>query len=79
MTPLHDIQNEADVELLINRFYEKAVADDTIGYIFTEVAKTDFAHHLPIMYGFWKFLLLNTDTYRGNPLHKHTEIHRKHP
>ena len=80
MKAVNDIRDEADVEQLINRFYEKVVVDPVIGYIFTEVAKTDFARHLAVMYGFWKFLLLNaSDTYQGNPMHKHVELHEKHP
>jgi hemoglobin len=77
---MNDIRDAADVQLLIDTFYKKAVTDPEIGYIFTEVAKTDFAHHLPVMYSFWNFLLLGeAGAYQGNPMQKHVELHAKHP
>ena len=75
-----DISRAEDVRNLIDHFYGKVQADDVIGYIFNEVAKVDWAHHLPIMYAFWEFLLLdNADAYRGNPIQKHLDLHQKHP
>lgn len=77
---MQDIQNASDIELLINTFYQKAVADPVIGFLFTEVAKVNFEHHLPVMYGFWRFLLLGEEgAYQGNPLQKHTDLHKLHP
>jgi hemoglobin len=32
-----DIENRQDIELLLNRFYEKVFKDDLIGRFFTEV------------------------------------------
>lgn len=74
-----DITNASDVKQLIDLFYEKVRADEVIGYIFNEVAQVDWTHHLPIMYAFWEFLLLdNADAYRGNPIQKHLDLHQKH-
>lgn len=74
----HDIANEADIKLLIDTFYEKVKADDVIGYIFNDVAKVNWAHHLPVMYSFWEFLLLDKqDAYRGNPIQKHLDLHKQ--
>jgi hemoglobin len=79
-TQRHDITTPADVRLLIDTFYEKVQSDDTIGFIFNDIAHVDWAHHLPIMYAFWEFTLLgNGDTYRGNPMQKHRELHEKIP
>ena len=73
-----DITTPEDVKLLIDSFYEKVVADDVIGYIFNDIAHVDWSHHLPVMYSFWEFLLLNTpDAYRGNPIQKHIDLHQK--
>ena len=76
----HDIENAADIKNLIDRFYEKVRADEVIGYIFNDVAKVDWTQHLPIMYAFWEFLLLDTpDAYKGNPIQKHFDLHAQHP
>ena len=75
-----DIATSADIKTLIDAFYAKVRSDDVIGYIFNDIAKVDWPHHLPVMYAFWEFLLLgNADTYRGNPIQKHFDLHRNHP
>ncbi len=75
-----DITTSADIKTLIDAFYAKVQADEVIGYIFNDIAKVDWPHHLPIMYAFWDFLLLgNPDAYRGNPIQKHFDLHQKHP
>lgn len=63
-------------------FYDRALADDVIGYIFTDVAKLDLEHHLPIIVDFWESLLFNTTAYSKhgrNPLAAHKELHEKLP
>lgn len=75
-----DILNSSDIRTLIDAFYEKVKGDETIGFIFNDIAKVDWSHHLPIMYAFWEFLLLDTpDVYRGNPIQKHMDLHKKFP
>ncbi|MBK8305279.1 MAG: group III truncated hemoglobin [Chloracidobacterium sp.] len=44
-----DIENRADIDLLMQNFYQRALADDVIGYIFTDVAHLDLESHLPII------------------------------
>lgn len=78
-TTKHDITNRQDVELLIRRFYDKVIADTTIGYIFNDVAKVDWDTHLPIMFDFWENVLFYTGTYRGNTMQMHKELHVKEP
>jgi hemoglobin len=77
---LPDITNSSDIKKLIDRFYEKVQADDVIGYIFNDIAQVNWEHHLPVMYAFWEFLLLDAaDAYRGNPIQKHFDLHARHP
>ena len=47
------INNREDIELLVNKFYEKVKVDETIGYIFNEIANINWDKHLPKMYDFW--------------------------
>lgn len=75
----NDISERADIDFLVRAFYEKARADSEIGYVFSEVAKTDFGHHLPIMVSFWAFLLLGEDGFRGNMMAAHLKINEKEP
>ncbi len=49
---MKDIENRTDIEVLVNAFYQKVQQDPLIGYIFTDVAKVNWKHHLPKMYEF---------------------------
>jgi len=72
-----DIKNRADIEKLVNVFYDKIKKDDEIGYFFRDVAKVDWGKHLPIMYNFWENILFSTGNFDGNPMLKHKELHQK--
>ncbi len=74
-----DIQTKEDIAQLINAFYEKVRANETIGYIFNDVARVDWEHHLPIMYEFWEGILFHTGSYANNPMVVHRNLHEKHP
>lgn len=76
-----DIETRADIDDLMNRFYGKALGDQTIGYIF-EIAGLDLAHHLPVIGDFWETLLLGAGNYQRhgrNPLQIHGVLSLKTP
>jgi hemoglobin len=54
-----DIEARADIESFIRAFYEKVVADPTIGKIFTEIFPLNWAHHIPLITDFWEAILLD--------------------
>ena len=70
-----DIQDRTDIEFLMNSFYDKVRGDDVIGYIFNEVAKVDWDHHIPIICDFWENILFQTNIYKGNPMQTHVRLH----
>lgn len=75
-----DIENREDIDVLMRVFYQRAMADETIGYIFTDVAKLDLKHHLPIIGDFWETLLFQSGSYQKhgrNPLMVHGELNEK--
>ncbi len=72
-----DIASRADIEILIDAFYAKAIKDDTIGYFFTDVVQISFEEHLPRIYAFWESLLFGKAFYKGNPMLKHIQLHQK--
>ena len=71
---LTDLAGRADIERLVNTFYEKIRSDDLLGFIFNDVAKTDWAAHLPRMYAFWETMLFRTGGFVGNPLAVHARL-----
>ncbi|MEZ5429014.1 MAG: group III truncated hemoglobin [Pyrinomonadaceae bacterium] len=77
-----DIETREDIDALMRAFYAKALADEEIGYIFTDVARLDLDAHLPIIGDFWESLLLGRDTYRRhgrNPLQIHGQLNLRTP
>lgn len=74
---MHDIQTSEDVKLLVDTFYSAARSDEDLGYIFNDIAQVDWPKHLPRMYAFWEFMLLDADTFRGNPIEPHRHLAQK--
>ncbi len=46
---MKDIENRDDLLYLVQKFYDKLLADPTISYLFTDVAKIDLMHHLQFL------------------------------
>jgi len=74
-----DIQSRKDIEMLISSFYNKVKSDDTIGFIFNDIARVNWEKHLPVMYNFWETLLLDATSYRNNAMEVHYSLNRKVP
>jgi hemoglobin len=74
-----DLENRADIEQLVNAFYDKVRADAVIGYIFNDIAKVNWEQHLPVMYDFWENIIFLRNTYLGNPMPVHADLSRRVP
>jgi hemoglobin len=74
-----DIESRKDLFFLVGRFYEKLLQDPSISYLFTEVAKINLEHHLPVLVDFWDSILFQSDTYRKNAMQPHMDLHAKSP
>lgn len=75
---MRDIETRIDIDLVMRVFYERALADEVIGYIFKDLAKLDLEHHLPIIGDFWEAILFRAGDYqlRGrNPMEIHRQLH----
>jgi len=72
----NDILNRADIELLVDSFYNRVKADPVLKQFFKQV---EWEKHLKIMYDFWENAIFYTGTYSGNPINVHRHIHDKFP
>lgn len=79
MPAKRDIENRDDLLLLMQEFYKKLLADNSINYLFTDVAKIDILQHLPVLVDFWDAVLFQSDTYRKNAMQPHMILHQKSP
>jgi hemoglobin len=71
-----EIENRDDLFLLVERFYKKLLNDPSISYLFTDIAKINLEHHLPILVDFWDMVLFGSDTYRKNAMQPHMKINQ---
>jgi len=80
---MRDIETREDIDELVADFYRKALADDKIGYLFTEIAEINLEHHLPIIADFWEMMLFGTVNfqakYKRSPMHVHQILSEKEP
>ncbi len=74
---MNDITTRADLLHLMRQFYTKLLSDDTISYIFTDIAKIDLEAHLPHLADFWEQTLLHQGSYRKNVMQIHLELNEK--
>lgn len=76
---MEDIRNRSDIDTLVKTFYSKVLNDDLIGFLFTDVARLNLEHHLPIIADFWEMVLLGSPTYQKNPIPVHLALNSKSP
>ena len=74
-----DIASRDDLLLLVTQFYKKLLNDDSISYLFTDIAKINLDHHLPVLVDFWDSVLFQTGTYQKNAMQPHLVLHQKSP
>jgi hemoglobin len=69
-----DILNLEDIQLLVNTFYAKVRADQTLANIFNDRIENRWPEHLEKMYRFWQTILLGEHTYFGAPFPPHSNL-----
>lgn len=74
---MKDILNTDDLYLLVDEFYKKLLADQSISYIFTDIVKIKLEEHLPILVTFWSQSIFNTGGYFNNLTQIHLDISEK--
>ena len=78
---MNDIQTRGDIELLIDKFYEKMLRDMVIGFIFTDIAKINLEEHQSVICDFWETVLFNKPAYKRGPevMKVHHDLNKKIP
>ena len=74
-----DIADRQDLLLLVKQFYEKLLRDNSINYLFTDIAKINPEHHLPVLVDFWDSILFHSGAYQKNAMQPHMALHQKSP
>jgi hemoglobin len=76
---LPDIETREDCERLVRAFYERALVDPIIGFLFVDVAHLDLEAHVPAITDFWETMLLGAQSYGGGAFAPHARLHAKVP
>jgi hemoglobin len=74
-----DLSSRADIERLVDTFYDRVRDDDLLGPIFNDIARVDWSEHLPKMYAFWEAVLFGVPGFKGNPMATHLALARRTP
>ncbi len=72
-----DIESRDDLFTFLNKFYEELLKDESISYLFTDVAKVDMVQHLPVIVDFWEMVLFDAPTYKKNAIQPHLVLNQK--
>ncbi len=78
---MSDIETRADILIIMRKFYDKLLADDSINFFFTKVTSVDqhLETHFEILATFWEQSLFLKGGYFNNMFSIHKEVHEKHP
>lgn len=71
---MNDIETKQDLEILLSKFYSKLLSDETISYIFTDVAKINLESHIPKIIDFWNLSLFGKGNYSNNVMKIHLDL-----
>ena len=78
---MNDIQTREDILLIMRKFYDKLLADDSISHFFTKT--TDVSNHLEehfeTLATFWEQALFLKGGYKNNMFQKHLDVHEQSP
>ncbi|WP_159777162.1 group III truncated hemoglobin [Flavobacterium sp. 9AF] len=75
-----DIETREDIALIMRKFYEKLLNDDSINFFFTKLTKVSehLEEHFDILATFWEQSLFLKGGYSNNMFQIHKEVHYKH-
>lgn len=74
MPQIKDIQDENDIKIVVDQFYNKVNKDPLLSPFFNQYVHMDWSKHLPVMYDFWSSILLGSMKYTGLPFPKHLNL-----
>jgi len=68
-----EIENRADLSLLVHTFYNRVRKDEELGPIFNSII-TDWEAHLEKITDFWEQHLFGIHKYHGDPIEAHNRV-----
>lgn len=75
---LPDLRCRADIDVLVRRFYERALSDAALAPVFDVLAVVGLDEHLVVVGDFWEQILFRTTRYDGAFIPVHRALHGHH-
>jgi hemoglobin len=77
---MNDIETREDILLIMRKFYDKLIEDDSINFYFSKITKVDqhLEEHFEILATFWEQSLFMKGGYFNNMFQIHKDVHEKH-
>jgi hemoglobin len=75
---MKDLEKRADVIVLVDNFYKKVLANESLKPIFAP-SLANWEHHVVRVYDFWDNWLFQTGLYTGGMMFAHLERHKTNP
>ena len=72
-----DMDCRENIEIFVDRFYERMLQDEQLAPIFVDVAEIDLDVHLPLIRSYWEKLLLGAKGYSRHTMNIHRALHAK--
>lgn len=78
---MKDIETREDILLIMRKFYDKLLADDSINHFFIKVTNVSehLDEHFETLATFWEQALFLKGGYKNNMFQKHLDVHKKSP
>ena len=70
-----DLDSRPRIELFVDLFYQRLLADEQLSPLFLDVARVDLEQHLPHIKDYWSKLLLGETGYRRHTMQIHRRLH----
>ncbi len=72
-----DLDSRQNIELFVDQFYQKILADPHLAPIFLDTAGIDLDVHLPHIKNYWCKLLLGEKRYTRHTMNIHRQLHSR--
>lgn len=78
---MKDLSTREDILLILQKFYDELLADDSINYFFNKITNVEehLEEHSEILATFWEQSLFLKGGYYNNMFQIHQKVHEKSP
>lgn len=73
------LESHEDIAELVNAFYAVSRQDPELAYLFNTIPDHRWPKHVDKIVRFWATILIDEQSYQGNPMLKHLVLNQQYP